>query len=61
MSEQCYTVEDVIAAEYTLEPLCCKHCGSREVTYHQYIGDAYCADCGRWQLEIEEDEEDGQE
>jgi len=49
-----YTVEDVIQAECNLEPLKCKHCGSLEVVYHQYIGDAYCMSCGKWQLGFEE-------
>ena len=29
----------------------CDFCGSHEVTYHQYIGDSYCSDCGEWQSE----------
>lgn len=46
-----YDVQDVIAAGCTLEPLKCRHCGRiGETTYHQYIGDAYCAYCGNWQL-----------
>jgi len=48
-----YHVEDVITAQCNLEPLTCKLCESTEVTYHQYIGDAHCADCDRWQLEDE--------
>jgi len=48
-----YTVHDVILAECTLEPLTCLHCGSQEVIFAQYISDAYCADCGKWQLELE--------
>lgn len=48
-----YTVEEVIAAEYTLEPMKCKYCGSLEVVFLQYIGDAYCQDCGIWQLDGE--------
>jgi len=51
-----YTVEDVIAAECSLEPMVCKFCGSNEVVYDQYIVDAYCQDCGKWQLE-EKDEQ----
>ena len=27
----------------------CVYCESSEVTYHQYIGDGYCSDCGEWQ------------
>ena len=46
-----YGVQDVIDAECNLEPLKCRHCGSLEVTYNQYIGDAHCAYCGKWQLE----------
>lgn len=47
-----YTVHDILNAEINLEPLICLACGSHEVTFHQYIGDAYCANCGKWQLEI---------
>ena len=46
-----YTIHDILIAECTLEPLVCLHCGSLEVTFHQYLSDAYCGDCGRWQLE----------
>ncbi len=49
-----YSVQDVINAEINLEPLVCVHCGSHEVTYHQYIGDAHCSECGEWQLESTE-------
>ena len=45
------SVQDVINAEINLEPLACVHCGSHEVTYHQYIGDAHCSECGEWQTE----------
>ena len=48
-----YNIHDVVQAEYTLEPLVCLYCGSEEVAYHPGIGDAHCADCGRWQLEEE--------
>jgi len=48
-----HSITDVLEAEYTLEPLVCVHCGSEEVTFDQYVGDAYCATCGRWQLEEE--------
>ena len=48
-----YTVEEVIAAEITLEPMVCKFCGSHEVTFLQYVGDAQCGDCGEWQLDEE--------
>ena len=46
-----YDVQDIIDAEYNLEPLECRYCHSLEVVYHQYIGDAYCQECGRWRLE----------
>jgi ribosomal protein S27E len=46
-----FDIYDVRAAECTLSPIKCLACGSSEVTYHQYIGDAYCAACGTWQLE----------
>jgi len=33
----------------------CPKCKSdKEVTYHQYIGDAYCATCGTWVITGEE-------
>ena len=51
VEERVYHVEDVISAGYTLEPLECKFCGSRHVIFDQYIGDAYCEECGRWQTE----------
>ena len=44
-------VKDVIQKGYNLTPIHCKYCDSTEVTYHQYIGDGYCADCGEWQDE----------
>ena len=47
-----YSVQDVINAEINLEPLECVNCSSTEVTYHQYVGDAYCSDCGIWQGDI---------
>jgi hypothetical protein len=46
-----YDVQDVINAECTLTPFRCRFCGSHEVVYHQYIGDASCQECGFWQLE----------
>lgn len=49
--QETFTVHDIIAAEYTLEPLRCLHCGSLEVTFSQAVMDARCADCGRWQLD----------
>ena len=48
--ETCYDVQDVINAECTLEPIKCRYCGSLEVDFNQYIGDAYCSHCGNWQL-----------
>ena len=48
-----YTVYDILQAECTLEPLTCLHCSSDEVIFDQYIGDAYCQDCDRWQLDSE--------
>lgn len=53
-NEKAYTVHDVLAAECTTEPMVCLKCGSHEVTFHQYIGDAHCADCDTWQLEFED-------
>lgn len=50
-----YDVQDVINAECTLEPMKCRHCGKiGEVTFHQYVGDAYCAECGKWQISGDE-------
>ena len=46
-----YYVEDIIKVGYTLEPLYCKFCGRPTVIFDQYIGDGYCENCGRWQLE----------
>lgn len=48
-----YDVQDVINAECNLEPLRCRFCGSLEVTYLQYVGDATCGACGEWQLNPE--------
>lgn len=46
-----YTVHDVQAVGYNLEPLKCVHCGHvGEVTYLQYVGDGQCGMCGKWQL-----------
>tara|TARA_R100000742_G_C4278956_1_gene102522 strand:- start:1301 stop:1681 length:381 start_codon:yes stop_codon:yes gene_type:complete len=50
------TIKDVQQAECNLEPLHCLNCDSTEVTYHQYIGDAYCSDCGEWQEDISDRE-----
>lgn len=49
-----YDVQDVINAEFNLEPIKCRFCGSLEVVYLQYIGDATCQMCRRWQLDKEE-------
>lgn len=46
-----YIVQDVQRAGFTLEPMRCVHCGKvGETQYHQYISDAYCSLCGKWQL-----------
>lgn len=46
-----YTVQDVIDAGHTLEPLRCIHCGHvGEVTFQQCVDDGQCAVCGEWQL-----------
>ena len=50
MEKSYYDVQDVINAEINLEPLKCRFCGSLEVSFFQYIGDASCAECGEWQL-----------
>ena len=52
-----YDIQDVLNAGCTLEPLVCRNCGSTEVTFSQYVGDAQCANCGRWQLDIQKREE----
>jgi recombinational DNA repair protein (RecF pathway) len=47
-----YTVKDVKQAGYNLEPLRCRHCGKvGNVVYMQYIGDAQCENCGKWDSE----------
>ena len=48
-----FTVHDVIAAGYSLEPMVCLFCGSHEVSYNTVVSDAACSDCGMWQLEEE--------
>ncbi len=51
-----YDVQDIIDAEYNLEPLKCRYCGSEhDVIFLQYIGDAYCEICGKWQLNPDAD------
>ena len=50
--QQTYDAQDIIDAGYTLEPLKCRFCGdAQEVTFHQYVGDALCEKCGKWQFE----------
>jgi len=56
MTTETYTIYDVLAAECNLWPLECVWCGSREVVVSIHQADAICQDCGRWQLD--EDEED---
>ena len=52
MNKQSYDIQDVIDAGYTLEPLKCRFCGSEhDVTYNQYVNDALCEVCGKWQIE----------
>lgn len=47
-----YTVRDVIAAECSLDPLTCVHCGTvGEVVFNQGVADGRCQVCGKWQLE----------
>jgi len=51
-SKIAYTVYDIIKNEVNMEPLMCIHCKQvGEVTYHDYMGDAYCELCGKWQLD----------
>jgi ribosomal protein S27E len=46
-----YSVDDVRRAGFTLEPMVCKHCGSTEVVYEQYVDRATCQECGKDQDE----------
>lgn len=47
-----YSVRQVKKAGITLEPIKCKHCGKvGEVVYNQYIRDASCQTCGKWDSE----------
>lgn len=47
-----FDVSDVQRAEFNLEPLKCRKCGStKNVVYLQYVGDAQCEKCGAWQGE----------
>ena len=50
MKNKFFNVKDIITAECNLEPIKCAFCGSKEVTYSQTIKDAYCAECGLWQI-----------
>jgi ribosomal protein S27AE len=51
MKQKSFTIYDVRRAGITLEPMRCIRCGKvGEVVYHQYIGDASCGYCGKWQL-----------
>ena len=47
-----YDIQDIFDAECTLEPLKCRKCGSLEVVFLKGVMDAYCENCGRWQLAI---------
>jgi ribosomal protein S27E len=49
--EHYFSVSEVREAECTLEPMKCIYCESLEVTFNQYVNDAYCAECGEWQSE----------
>jgi len=56
-SEHGYTVQDVRAAGFTLEPMVClsSECPdptSGNVEYNQSMGDACCQECGEWQMDI---------
>lgn len=56
MDKKYYDVQDIIDAEYNLEPLKCRYCGSEyDVIYAWGIGDAYCEICGKWQLNPDEE------
>jgi len=48
-----YSIHQLIDAGCMLEPLKCLHCGDDKgnVTYSDMVIDAYCATCGRWQLD----------
>ena len=52
--EKGFDVQDVIDAEFNLQPIRCRFCGSLEVVFLQYVGDAHCEACGKWQLTGEE-------
>ncbi len=46
-----YDVQDIINAEFNLEPLKCRHCGEiGETAFNIQLNDAFCELCGKWQL-----------
>jgi len=53
MKNNIFTIENIKQVGYNLEPLTsCIFCNEvGEVTYHQYVGDAFCSNCGKWQEE----------
>lgn len=51
-------VQDVIDRGYNLDDLVCRYCGSHEVVFNQGIGDASCQECGEWQLEKKQEEQE---
>ena len=51
-----FDIQDVIDAGCNLAPIVCRYCGSYEVTFLQYVGDAQCGNCGEWQLEPEQED-----
>lgn len=53
-----YTINDILKAGCTLDPLKCVHCQSLEVTFDQHIKDAYCANCGEWQKTMKTPQEE---
>lgn len=56
LNKKYFDVQDIIDAEYNLEPLKCRYCGSvHDVTYSYTVGDAYCEICGKWQLNPDEE------
>ena len=54
MEKEFYDVQDILDRGYNLQPLRCRYCGSLEVDFNFGIGDAYCSNCGKWQLTPEE-------
>ncbi len=56
--QKTFDVQNVINAGFTLEPLRCRYCKATEnVVFNQGVGDAYCENCGTWQLDCPVDEE----